>query len=302
MAKFEIKQLVSMRDAGKTHVGRVVKRNGRTYSVFTFDRRQIKIDGRRLRRSQETVVLLESNLSNGRSAMRSDQQRRAGLMFEEYFRSFDDIKVLREKVHSVVDLAYFMKKARTPEVHFIHYGGHGWAGTRNGDQLASGLSLTTEFLLLPGIKEEVVERRIQKGGLKAAKRRNLEADRASYQDVRRCFGNLAGKVLVFSACEVGRPGGFAQYVSKISGARAVVAYDGTVSDGQTNAAEVLLFWQLRSMESKKMTVAKIVRRLRESSPWLLGGKLPIVCYVDGRQVVGAKRKKRTLRRRAGHDH
>lgn len=290
MAKFEVGQLVSTRDGRKTHVGRVVKRDGRTYSVFTFDRRQLKVDGRRLRRSQETVVLLESNLSGGRSAMRSDQQRRAGLMFEEFFRSCGGITVLRERVHSIVDLAYFMTKARSPEVHFIHYGGHGWSGTRYGEQLASGLALTTEFLWLPEVKEEVIERRLAKGGMKAVDRRRNQEALDAYQNVRRCFGKLAGKVLVFSTCEVGRPGGFAQYVSKVSGARAVIAYNSTVWDGQTNAAEVLLFWQLMAMQSKKMTVAALVRGLRESSPRVLGHKLPIVCYVDGRQVVGAKRK------------
>lgn len=295
MAKFDIGQLVSTRVATKTHVGRVVRRDGRTYTVFTFGRKQLKVDGRKLRRSKETVVLLESNLSDGRAAMRSDRQRRAGLMFEEFFRSCGEISVLREKVHSVVDLAYFMKKARTPEVHFVHYGGHGWSGTRSGGRLASGLALTTEFLSLPTSDQEVIERRLKRTGMKAAERRRLQADLASYENLSRCFAKLDGKVLVFSTCEVGRPGGFAQYVSKISGARAVIAYNSTVWDGQTNAAEVLLFWQLMAMQSKKMTVAAIVRELRESSPRVLGHKLPIVCYVDGRQVVGAKRKKRVRR-------
>lgn len=296
MAKFDVGDLVSAGTGKSRQVGRVVKRTGREYQVFTFHRKQLTCDGRTLKRARESFLLLESNLSSGKDAMRSDRQRRAGVFFEEFFRSFGSLNVLREKVHSVQDLAYFMRQARNPEVQFVHYCGHGDCGERSGAQLETMLRLTTEDLRLPKRSEEVVERRLQSPRLSAAERRGLERDQDEYRKLRQCFEDLGGKVIVFSACEVGRPGGLAEYVSKVSGARAVIAYSTTVHDPQTNGAEALLYWQLIWMQSKKMTPAKIVARLRESSPSVLAHKLPIVCYVKGKQLVGKKRRRRRWRK------
>jgi hypothetical protein len=228
--------------------------------------------------------------------MRSDRQRRSGLFFEEFFRSFGSMNVLRERVHSVQDLAFFMKQARSPEVQFVHFGVHGNSGQRSGDQLETMLRLTTETLRLPPRSKDAIERRLESSRLSAFDRKELERDQVEYEKVHACFEQLDGKILVFSACEVGRPGGLAEYVSKISGAQAVIAYSSYVYDHQTNTAEALLYWQLIRMQSKKMTPAKIVQRLRETSPSVLAHKLPIVCYVDGEQLVGKKRARRAPRR------
>jgi len=294
MPKFKVGDLVqSMRPK---RVGRVVKRSGQHYHVFTFDRQQMRCDARTLKSAKETFLLLESNLSSGKEAMRSDRARRAGVFFEEYFRAFGTISVLREKVHSVQDLAFFMKRARDPAVQFVHYGGHGESGTRVGGQIESTLSLTTEKLRKPLLPEATVKRRLESSKLSSAERKKLERDRADYARVRDCFEKLDGKIIVFSTCDVGRPGGLAQYVSEISGAKAVIAYSENVYDYQTNAAEALLYWQFMCLQSKRMTPARIVRQLRESSPKVLAHQLPIVCYVDGKQVVGRKRRARKRRR------
>jgi hypothetical protein len=299
LAKFDIGELVSVKLGKTKHVGRIVKRRGRQYQVFTFGRRQLTCDGRTLKGTKEAFLLLESNLSAGKEAMRSDRQRRAGVFFEEYFRSFGNMTVLREKVHSVQDLAFFMKQARDPAVQFVHYGGHGDSGERAGGRVESTLHLTTEKLRLPLRSEETIERRLASPSLAIRERRELERDLLDYARLRDCFEGLDHKILMFSTCDVGRPGGLAQYVSEISGAKAVIAYCENVYDHQTNAAEALLYWQLIWMQSKKNTPAKIVRHLRETSPKVLAHKLPIVCYVDGEQVVGKKRRRRKPGRSRG---
>jgi hypothetical protein len=288
-------QLVSVKVGKSRHVGRVVKRTGRRYNVFTFDRRQLTCDGRTLRRAKETFLFLESNLSTGKNAMRTDRQRRAGVLFEEYFRAFH-MNVLRERVHSVQDLAFFLKRARDPSIQFVHYNGHGDSGERIGGRIESALHLTTERLRLPARSEASIARSLASTKVSKAERRELEQDLDDYARLHKCFANLDDKIVLFSACDVGRPGGLAQYVSEISGAKAVIAYSENVFDYQTNAAEALLYWQLVCMQSKKMTPAKIVAQLRETSPRVLAHKLPIVCYVGGKQLVGKKGRRRKGKR------
>jgi len=86
---------------------------------------------------------------------------------------------------------------------------------------------------------------------------------------------------VFSTCEIGKPKGLAQLISRVSGAKAVITYDGFVADREANVTEALLYFRLLTMETKQRTSGRIVGEVREFMRQSLGQRIPLVCYSNG---------------------
>lgn len=281
MAKFEKGDWVSFSRPQNT-VGRVVARHGNKYRIFTISGEQVEHGGKGLRGATRAALILESNLSKGKTALRSDHQRRSGVYLEELFRSMG-LLVYREKIHTVADLEFFLKQARNQKVCFVHYCGHG------SHERESALNLSIENIGLPRqARDRLVARLENKRGprLRPKVRRQLNEDLKKYEQVDKIFGNgsFNGQIVVFSACEVGKEGGLAQYVSGISGAKAVIAYDDEVNDDQTNVAEAVLYWKLVYLQNKASPPAALIRQLRKSSRSTMGWELPIVCYQNGEKA------------------
>ena len=155
MARYDPGDFVKVGRGATARFGRVVGRNGRRYRVFTTSREQVGADGRQLKAQRPAILVLESTLSAGREGLRSDLQRRDGVLLEEIFRSLN-FTVLRERVHSAQDLQDLMKYARHQDVLFIHWSGHGIdLGTEGNRNRAGALSFSgANHVLLPYDSEE----------------------------------------------------------------------------------------------------------------------------------------------------
>lgn len=286
MPKVNIGDVVIYSEGPKREFARVVDRDGRRYRLFTIRRRQISADARHIRYGKPAVLILESNLSHGREALRTDKQRRSGLFLEEFFRSLDFL-VLREKVHTASSLEYFMRYARGPDILFVHWTGHGLYLPRTpSSQRTSFLMLSTEFIYLPEDPEAYLRSALERGVYRRQKmnpklRRLVRDDIQQYERLVRIFSGLQGKVLLFSTCDVGKQNGLAQYVSQISGAKAVITYDADVSDHEANVAESLLYLRLHTMETKRRPPGVIVTEVRQTLKESLERSIPLVCYVNG---------------------
>lgn len=288
MPKFSIGEFVQVKSGAQASVGRIASRTGAKYTVFTSHRAQVSAHSKELKRLNRAVLILESNLSSGRAALRTDQQRRAGLFLEELFRSLG-FTVLREKVHTRDDLKHFMRVARHRDVHYVHWDGHGAAVDDDDGRNVTALILR-DTLLLPPDSESEIDAAIESGRYRRKKctRRQLKDFREfkkDYDDLRAAFSELKGKTLVFSACELGSGNGLARHVSELSDANAVIAYDGTVTDAEARTAEALLYFKLANYENKRRTVGKLVAEVRAAMPSAKGAELPMVCFVRGQRVA-----------------
>lgn len=291
MPKADIGDLVLYSEGSKREFARVVDRNRRTYRVFTFSRRQRTVDARQIKYGKPTVLILESNLSSGRKALRTDKQRRSGVFLEEFFRSLD-FQVLREKVHTASSLEHFMKKyARDNDVLFVHWSGHGVAVNRTpSTNRTTALILSIDLIYLPEDPEEYLRSALRQGiyrrqQLRANSRRALEEDIEQYECLQRIFSNLTGKILLLSTCDIGKRNGLAQYISQISDAKAVITYDGVVSDHEVNVAEALLYLRLHTMETKRRPPRVIVSEVRNMLKESFGRRIPLVCFVKGKKIA-----------------
>jgi len=260
---------------GERVVGWVMSRKSTKYRVLSLSRKEYYIHSSKLKRLTQgpKVLILESNLSSGIEALRTDKQRRMSIFLEELLRSFDLVP-LRAKVHSIKTLSHFMKWAARPDVWAVHFCGHG-TETGSGKSKRNGLELTTEFMYLPAQSEQALE--------KKSKTKKIEKDLEQYKLINEVFSptNLKGKILIFSACSLGRKNGFAEYISLVSKALSVIAYDRTVYDGQTNVAEAMLYWQLFNVQTKKKTPRHLVELLNNELSRLMAMKLPMYCFIDG---------------------
>lgn len=290
MSKFDPGDFVKVGKGNSATFGRVVGRRGRSYRIFTVSREQRVADGRLLSRQKRAVLILESNLSSGREGLRTDQQRRAGVFLEEFFRSMD-LTVLREKVHSPNDLKHFMNIARHKDVLFVHWSGHGFDGDyERGRNRLTGVQFTHgDFMYLPNDSEDDLliakeTGRYRRSRVTKAIARGIDEDLASYALIRDTFANLSDKVLVFSACNIGKQHGLAQHISRISGAKAVITYDDVITDQAANLAEAVLYFKLVWHETKRSTPAKIVSSVLSSLTTEDSAAIPLVCFVDGRRV------------------
>ena len=106
-----------------------------------------------------------------------------------------------------------------------------------------------------------------------------------YNVLRNSYADLEGKVLLFSCCDIGKPSGLAEYVSRISRAKAVITYDGWVSDQTVHVIEPLLYFRLVHHENKRATPAKLVEEVRASVLDEEGNRVPLVCFVNGVRVA-----------------
>jgi hypothetical protein len=148
-----------------------------------------------------------------------------------------------ERVHSLNDLSYFLEK-RTIKEHILIFNGHG--SGRSGWQLSNGQCLNGESDL----------------AVSAANR---------------------GKVVIFSACNIGANRGLCVALREKLGASDVVAYRARINDDMAFIAEPMLI-HLLNAEYKPGKVAHLVERVATAlDPWktlnLEGAKsFPLVGY------------------------
>jgi hypothetical protein len=286
MAKHEIGEIVWYMEDGKGQFARIVGREGRKYRIFTAARRQLRVDAQRLRDKKPVVLILESSLSDGRDGLRTDKRRQSGVFLEEFFKSMGYL-VLHERVHTAKSLEHFMRFARTSDVVVVHWSGHGNAwGSGPWANRPTGLFLSAEPLYLPGDSEEYLKSCLERGmyrkeQLTKGSRKIIQDNLLQYALIDRIFSGLKEKILVFSTCEIGKPKGLAEFISRVSGAKAVITYDGFVADREANVIEALLYFRLLTMETKQRTSGRIVEEVRESMRQSLGQRIPLVCYRNG---------------------
>ena len=203
-------------------------------------------------------------------------------------------RVFFERVHTVKSLEYFMKYAHHEDVVAVHWNGHGyaWESEATANRITE-LILSADRLYLPQDDEVYLRACLDKGTwrkqrLTPGDRRIIEDNLLQYELIRSVFSQLDGKLLIFSACDIGKPRGLAEYVSRVSGAKAVITYDGFVTDEEANVVEVLLYYRLLSFETKKRTSGRIVAEVRDVMTTMLGHSVPIVCYENGLRTAGVQ--------------
>lgn len=224
MRKFGRGSRVILTVDGRKHRGRVTRELSGKRGVVTDSGKRVTVSVKKLRRSPDRVLLLETRLDRN---LKSD--RSYGPMMKQWLSAYE-IDVLYERVHTVESLRRFLQRegARV-ETRFIHIMGH---GTDEPGEGTATLNLTFENL-------DLVKR----------------------ADV---FEGLKGKVIIFSCCEIGGDRSAMEAIKKASSAKAIIAYRKWVYDSQTNLCEVLLYDRLiDSTMSPKQIVDSVGQALKD---------------------------------------
>jgi hypothetical protein len=191
---------------GQRHRGRITEVLNQRRRVVTDSGKRLLVPVRRLRLSPDRVLILETRLDRTLRSTRS-----YGPMLQQWLSAYR-AQTLYERVHTVEAMRKFLRQeGRNVATRFIHIQGHGTDNTRKGK---ATLHLTFERLSL--LKHPEV------------------------------FAGLAGKILIFSCCEVGGNRRAMEAVKDASGAAAVIGYRVEVDDVYTNLSEVLLYDRLIS--------------------------------------------------------
>jgi hypothetical protein len=96
---------------------------------------------------------------------------------------------------------------------------------------------------------------------------------------------MSGRIIFFSTCDIGKPKGLAEYVSSISRAKAVIAYEDSIDDHEANLTEAMVYSQLLLLETKRRSPGTIVANARDQLQQSLRRRIPLVCFVNGRRVA-----------------
>jgi len=201
MGKFEVNERVIFVRDGVRCRGRVTKVLPQARRIVTDSGNRLEVSVRRLHRSPDRVLILETRLER---SLRSS--REYAPMLERWLSAYG-IEALHEKVHTVEDIRRFLRReGKNVATRFVHIIGHGTDEPGSG---SAWLHLTFEKLDL-------------------VKQANV-------------FAGLDGKIIIFSCCEIGADRRAMETVRSESGAAAVIAYRVTVDDWYTNLAEALLY-------------------------------------------------------------
>ena len=219
--RFDRKTRVTfLNEEGEKRKGYVTALKHRSRNIKTDDGKLSTVSVRRLREARDEVLMLETRLD---TSLRSDRQDRE--FFRQFFKPYG-IRCLYETVHTKKDLAYFLRLARkaSSNIRWIHYLGH---GDREEGTTRCDLVLTHDRVVLP--------------------------------DQVDIFGDLFGKILIFSCCDVGSNRRVLHEILKATDAQAVFAYRGEVYDEQTRLAEAMLYnLMIRKPGLKPKKVAQFV--------------------------------------------
>jgi hypothetical protein len=201
MTKYSVNDRVIFTRDGTRQRGRVTKVLPHARRVVTDSGRRLEVSVRRLQRSPDRALILETRLDRSLKSPREYAH-----MMERWLSAYG-IDAVHEKVHTVEDMRHFLRReGQNVATRFVHIIGH---GTDDPGARTAKLSLTFEDL-----------------------------DLAEQADV---FAGLEGKILIFSCCEIGADHRALETVRNVSGAAAVIAYRVTVDDWYTNLAEALLY-------------------------------------------------------------
>ncbi|MBI3457172.1 MAG: hypothetical protein HY002_15450 [Candidatus Rokubacteria bacterium] len=147
--------------------------------------------------------------------------RHSGTFLREFLSSYG-VATLYERVHTKRDLEHFLARAkRSPNIPYVHFVAHGAVKGR------PRLRLTFEDL-----------------------------------DLRReagVFKGLDGKILIFSACDIGGDRAAMERILEFSRARAIIGYTKEIDDAYSYLAESLLYGLIFD---SKLSPAEIVMRVR----------------------------------------
>jgi len=215
---FGLRERVIFNWEGVRHRGRVTRVLPQKRGVVTDSGRRLTVPVRRLRLSPDRVLILETRLERSLRSTRS-----YGSMLRRWLSAYR-VEALLERVHTVSAMRKFLRmEGRQIATRFIHIQGH---GTNDSQRGRATLHLTFERLSL--LKHPEV------------------------------FAGLAGKVIIFSCCEVGSNRRAMDLVKEASGAAAVVGYRVAVDDWYTNLSEALLYHQLiRTTLTPQRAVEKV---------------------------------------------
>lgn len=148
-------------------------------------------------------------------------RRQSGKFLREFLDSYG-VRALYERVHTKKDLEHFLGRAkRSPNIPYVHFVAHGSVKGR------SRLRLTIEDL-----------------------------------DLRReagIFKGLDGKLLIFSACDIGADRAAMRRILEFSRARAIIGYEKEIDDPYSYLAESLLYGLIFD---SKLSPREIVKRVR----------------------------------------
>lgn len=268
MAHFDVGDRVSVKAAKRTVRGTVALRQGRLYVVHTDDRRQLRVDSRLLRGApKEHALVLECALDSGRSGMDPRKQQRSHEYFSELFRALD-VDPLHERIHHRDSLRHFIRGfGRHSTIRYVYISSHG-ASIAGADVIL----LTHDPIFHERDRRQLRFSDYERGFADKLKK-DSEFLRSTFEDA------LPGKILVLSACDLGKRRGIAELISEVSGAAAVFAYAGIITLDDAFVAEALLFRALRDI-TKKNTPERIARNVRKAL-LAAGLDVPLVAYRDG---------------------
>jgi hypothetical protein len=245
MATFDRGDWVKFTDAaGRPKRGHVSSAKGRTVRLVDLDGRQYSTSA--AARGQKVSFSSIQSIDGGVFVLdtqldRRWRHRRESARFWEEYCRHAEWKFGFERVHSLGDLEYFFFKRQIPYPVVI-LSGHG-----DGD---TGWEMTNGDML------------------------NIEADF-------RVAEKNKGKVLLLSACGIGKNARLCRHLKEVFGARAIIAYTNDVNDDICFLVEPALMQLLFETSHNPSKCVEIVREAFE--PWkninvARAKKFPLVCY------------------------
>jgi hypothetical protein len=218
--RFEVDDRVVFEAEGERHRGRVTAVLRGKRRVVCDTGRRLTVPVGRLRRSPDRVLILEGRLDR---SLRS--RRHLAPMLRRWLSAYG-VEVLHERVHTAEALRQFLaREGRNVRTRFVHVISH--AAPRERDENPE-LHLTFEAV-------DLLE----------------DAD---------LFQGLAGKILIFSCCDVGGDARCMRTIKSRSEAAAVIGYRVSVEDSYTNLHEALLYDRLLRTPLSARTVVRDVGR------------------------------------------
>jgi len=203
--KYQKGERVQFYRDGKWIKGKVTAVIGPSRRILTDHGQTGKVAVSRLAKAKDSVLLLETRLEY--SLNKPDRQYAD--MFDRALRA-NLVDIRHERVHTRTDLRHFLQEqTKSKDIRFIHIIGH---GKEADDKGAARLCLTFEDVDL-------------------RKNANL-------------FRGLAGRIIIFSSCEIGRDRRALLGILEKSGAQCIYAYNQEVDDWYSIIVELLLYDRL----------------------------------------------------------
>lgn len=259
---FDIGQRVGFFDAsGDYGTGRITKIQRHDYWIIGDDRRRFTTShswGRRIERDSIEPIRFGLFVFDTRFDSNHRSRRHSATYWKEFCNS-GNWRVATERVHSLKDLCYFLRRPISEPV--LMFNGHG--------REDKGWKLTNGDCFAPHEME---------GGIcpRGGRHTNCEPMLDLHPRNR-------GKIIVFSSCDIGKRRQLCEQIRRCLSAKAVIAYAAETTDQLSFVVESCLMYLLEQNHDPEEAVRLTCSMFRPLIPDIKpdARSFPLKCYVGG---------------------